>query len=208
MFNCQVFSDLTLFLSSNYILWSHPLAHNTRLSWSISHEYFLSRNEQKNNHWCATNLLQIHTRPPHPPLKMISSCLLKVINNPWLTWNDNGSSSKKKISHCLHSSKQFCLRHINQPWALICWLQNPVVPVGPVAEGRGAGERKRGRDRMHAERRRKLTETKDDWVKQNGSKQAQVKSIIVSIQKKLLGRWGGEGAGYLRGTLYLMSSLQ
>lgn len=77
----------------------------------------------------------------------------------------------------------FSLGHINQLWALICWLQNPVVLVGPVAEGRGAGERKReGPTELKRERRRrKLTETKDDCVKRNGFNQVQVNNQILSI---------------------------
>ena len=58
----------------------------------------------------------------------------------------------QEFSHHLRSTEHSYLRHINQLSALICRLQNPVVPVGPVAEGRGAGERKRGRDRFQAER--------------------------------------------------------
>lgn len=63
----------------------------------------------------------------------------------------------KEICHHLYTTKccgrKKKLRHINQPGAVICLLQNPVVLVWPVVEGRGTGERKRRRDWSSTEKR-------------------------------------------------------
>lgn len=72
-------------------------------------------------------------------------------------------------------------------------LQNPVVPVGPVATGDHVGERKRGRDRSsrregegeggEREEEPKMT------VKQHGSSQAQVRAVISlhPVEKTITG---------------------